>query len=404
MLSKTRSFIDQNSEKIFFFLTFFTINICDFVKNIYFIFAIGLLFLIYSIRNNISFTKEKLIYIFSIILIIIFSVFNNSAYSILSTVTIKTVIFFLIMILVSFINKFDDSYIKYEMIFGYIHVIATYLFLIFPSLYKPFANAVYGYFPVGTDNGMIGYTAGLSSHYSANALYITFCLLATLYFVNKYKEKKSYKILFLLALGALFLTTKRAHLLFSIISILTAVILKYRKNLKSIFKNILKKMPKYLIASLIILLILYLLFPDIINSFISRLDDGTSGRTAYWEKAFEWFLTSPLLGIGWLQFGFKYRPFINGNVMNVHNVYIQVLCECGIIGLLIFLLIIFIPLKNTIINYLKNKNEEINYYVLICQIFFILYCLTGNCIYDNTLLFYAIVSGLAMASFNINKK
>lgn len=60
----------------------------------------------------------------------------------------------------------------------------------------------------------------------------------------------------------------------------------------------------------------------------------TSGRFALWKKALELFEENPVFGIGWKQ-------FVNNNTYkhNVHNTYLQWLCESGIVGfVLLFLL------------------------------------------------------------------
>lgn len=86
--------------------------------------------------------------------------------------------------------------------------------------------------------------------------------------------------------------------------------------------------------------------------------DITGGRFALWAAAWELFKEKPLLGIGWEQ-------FINFNTYgyDVHNTYLQWLCETGIVGfLLIFIPIIFlflISLKDTLQLIKKQDNEEL---------------------------------------------
>ena len=63
--------------------------------------------------------------------------------------------------------------------------------------------------------------------------------------------------------------------------------------------------------------------------------DVTGGRFALWEKAWVLFKENSLLGIGWEQ-------FINNNLYrhDVHNTYLQWLCETGIVGFIL----IFVPM------------------------------------------------------------
>lgn len=59
-----------------------------------------------------------------------------------------------------------------------------------------------------------------------------------------------------------------------------------------------------------------------------------NGRIALWKAALEMFRESPLFGIGWRQF--SARNDIQGlEGVNVHNDYLQWLCETGIVGFLL---------------------------------------------------------------------
>lgn len=66
----------------------------------------------------------------------------------------------------------------------------------------------------------------------------------------------------------------------------------------------------------------------------------TSGRIGLWRTAWELFVEKPITGIGWARFADHvtvHNDIINSTLENVHNNYLQVLCETGIIG---FILII----------------------------------------------------------------
>ena len=64
--------------------------------------------------------------------------------------------------------------------------------------------------------------------------------------------------------------------------------------------------------------------------------DFTSGRTGLYALAIEGFRSAPLFGIGFDQFYTLVNPLltdIEGNVMqDAHNIYLQMLCETGIVG------------------------------------------------------------------------
>ena len=64
--------------------------------------------------------------------------------------------------------------------------------------------------------------------------------------------------------------------------------------------------------------------------------DFTSGRTGLYALAIEGFRSAPVFGIGFDQFYTLVNPLltdIEGNVMqDAHNIYLQMLCETGIVG------------------------------------------------------------------------
>ena len=71
-----------------------------------------------------------------------------------------------------------------------------------------------------------------------------------------------------------------------------------------------------------------------------------------------------------------------------HNVYIQVLCEMGIIGFVLYTGAIILLLKYTIkaLKYFSKTQEyQYKYAAMLSfcfQIFYLLYSLSGNCLYD----------------------
>lgn len=74
-------------------------------------------------------------------------------------------------------------------------------------------------------------------------------------------------------------------------------------------------------------------------------EGGDNGRYVLWERAFSVFCESPLFGNG-------LGHMVSSYGKATHNTYLQLLCETGIIGSLLFISVIFIILKK-----LKNCNE-----------------------------------------------
>ena len=89
--------------------------------------------------------------------------------------------------------------------------------------------------------------------------------------------------------------------------------------------------------------------------------------------------------------------------LNAHNVYIQLLCETGIMGFLIalkgamnILRRTFYFLDKSVRDLMGNKLKTIVFFSLAMQIFFWLYSITGNCLYDTMFSFYSIAVGMIM--------
>ena len=79
-----------------------------------------------------------------------------------------------------------------------------------------------------------------------------------------------------------------------------------------------------------------------------------------------------------------------GNALNVHNIYIQLLCECGIIGFIAFVLFFLWNIVSAIKKLRRvaltpdcdSKIRIILTFSVMYQVFFLMYGLTGNPLYD----------------------
>jgi len=71
-----------------------------------------------------------------------------------------------------------------------------------------------------------------------------------------------------------------------------------------------------------------------------KLDDSNKLRLAIWDAGWRMFLDHPILGVGAGQFPTAYGTVYSGRYhtawMNPHNLLLQVTCELGLVGLVIF--------------------------------------------------------------------
>lgn len=182
---------------------------------------------------------------------------------------------------------------------------------------------------------------------------------------------------------------------------------------------------KILLASAVGLIVLYLLSFSVpeISAIFERFshigsDEESNTRFMMWALALKNFKENPLIGIGWngykYQFyHFLYNPAVRAEryaYLNAHNVYLQLLCETGILGFLIFMsgaIELFVRtlklLKKNIRDSFSIGSKGTIFFVLTMQIFFWLYSLTGNCLYDTMFGFYSVSIGFVLG-YLVQKK
>lgn len=226
------------------------------------------------------------------------------------------------------------------------------------------------------------YQAGVNSMYLAMGIGAAFILL-------QFERKMVYIPFIAIDMLCILFSGKRAHIIFSIISVLVVsyIISSRKKKVIAIIK--------ILIATTLLIILAYIFIPSA-NYFFKHLfnseDDISNGRIKIYLSAIDMFKEHPFFGIGWEQFRYSYIRYID-----VHNIYLQLLCETGILGTVFFMWFFMSSLAITI-KYLKvnKKNISVNNkkslsFSLYCQLFFLLYGLTGNGLYDYYVYFFYIL-------------
>ena len=288
-----------------------------------------------------------------------------------------------------------------QMVTGfYYYIFPNKLFSLGTSLFK--LNDTW--FMKFSDYISAGYFMGLSTHYSTSGMYMAMGFISfSAAFLESFEFRKVRNskgvvlngVISLLFLIALILTQKRGQLLFAVISFGILYFVGFVRG------NISKRLIRvFIIIFLSILAFIALLriplFANAIVRFMIKgsIDDVSSGRiSSLWEPAFNAFLSNPLFGIGWRQFRWIYpmMQYPYGLVNNdCHNIFIQVLCENGLLlGIPIFVLILYIYIKTwkALIYAKKHLTEYIGIWQTLLvsfgyQTFFILYGTTGNPLYD----------------------
>lgn len=301
-----------------------------------------------------------------------------------------------------------------------INVFFTLFFFLFPQYYHIIID-IYGSAPIGTSLGTAGYRAGISNHYSQNGIFISlfFMLIMVLiisgFSVNKkIRDNVKYIVIAGLAFAALLLTGKRGVLIFCICSIIFTYLLCSRKKLG--------KLVKIFIIAIVAVGILQMLsevIPEIGYTFerfqLVGEDTASQERFAMWELAIQKFKNHPIIGNGFWSFKDFYHDnlsqYYHSSVqgydrLNAHNVYLQLLCENGIVGEVIYLSAVGLMLAKTIKlirNMYQFDSMELRFaalFSLCIQIFYCIYSVSGNCLYDVVFYFYALAMAITLALSN----
>lgn len=295
-------------------------------------------------------------------------------------------------------SKWFDTFVKTAKFCGLCYVLVTLVMFIIPSL-GSIQYSLWGYYPNGTENGVYPCRAGLAANYSANGIYIALTLIIYVMSIISHTNLKKHILKMdvfwlILSAAALLFTTKRAHLLFAV-SALVICFLIIRKG------NALGRFTKALgmgILAVSLLSVISYFVPALMSTFdrfFNQTGDISTGRYVLWEYALNEFHKNPILGIGWFGFRFQQLDFTyTAGYYDVHCIYIQLLCEVGVIGLI---LVVFAMLSSWIKNIilLKKRSEkmpEFCYSALMVslgvQTFMIIYGITGNVLYDRCFIIY----------------
>ena len=318
---------------------------------------------------------------------------------------------FTLCVLVFFVCTYNAEWAKTApvilLLIGLPNLIATILFYVNSGLYETFIAATYKEYQNGTFDGQYGYRAALAGHYSHNGTYLAMVMIILFCILFCVKMKKMNKIITvaacLAAIYAIFLTTKRAHLMFGGAAVITIYYIANRESMS-------KKMTRSLLIAGAIAVsggMIVEMVPAISQTLDRLSKAGTDGASQYrfimWEYALGHVYEKPFFGHGW--FGFTFNPDtakIPGSVNGTHNVYVQLFYDVGIIGFLVFVSTILVMFIMTLRSLIAIKKADSDYLLAISislaiQLFFILYGFTGNFLYDSTFLFYSIAVAISFA-------
>lgn len=303
---------------------------------------------------------------------------------------------------------------KIILFFAVFYAISVWIQILLPSFYEVFLR----FMSESSRQNILGgaesgyYFTGFASNAGFTAGYII-CGIIILSTKNKnIAAKKSTKIsLLLLLFLSLFMTGRRAHTIFLLAALAGIYVFPYKK------RKFFRRMGA-VIASLVLLLLVLVLFQDFLMRipFFSRMNwtignlatdvDISSGRSDLYDHAWKLFLANPWFGIGWGNFHYTTIGTVTVNTaMEAHNVYLQLLCEIGILGSLLVMIPIVSMFIQTLLGIRKLRTEDkeawfpLLSYSLAYQVFFLLYGLTGNPFFEPIFLMMYFFSGTITTAY-----
>lgn len=338
-------------------------------------------------------TKLTLFYLLSWMSLVVVLFFNNQNFANqkygYEIIFICTVLFSLAL--------FNRDYwiepaIKIMLIIGGFYAAITLMSFISSGFYNSIVHPIIASLNDTSHMGKSSYYSdGFTAHYSFNGIYLAMATCTSIGLIipsvngERVKNKwLKYPVVVLMFI-ALLLTNKRAHVIFTFAGALVAY---YAYNSDKHLKRFVRVIG-IIFGVLIVGYLLYTLMPGGIEFFnrfreFADSDDVSNGRYEMWQIALVFGKGNVLTGSGWWS-------FMNYYGAHVHNIYIQLFVETGIIGTVIFGLYFFTAYVKNILTLKDSRKKKIilgysaDKYLtlsLIYQTFFVLYGITGTCLYE----------------------
>lgn len=331
---------------------------------------------------------------------------NLYSYNFEKSYVFQFIVFVMLLAAPLFTHSFEIvlKWMKYLAIFGAIGVAVQYFL---PNIHKSIISLFFSGEGVRYISGYAnrGYYSGFFHQVGDTAFYVSAGIIS---FIFQEKKKRIDHFMIFILFVSLILLGKRSLLLFLIGAMMITYILNGSKN-SSLSRS------SIVVFSLICLFFslkaMTQMFGDIklfekLAYTIAYIETGDmdglmqeSGRLHLTELAKQLLEQNPIFGIGWAQFSkISGELYASGIGTSVHNIYLQLLCETGYVGLSAFLLGVFSALRYTLKVRKRLKKlgfKSSSYYGRLWsvsftgQILFLTFGFVENPLYNaNCLLFY----------------
>lgn len=338
--------------------------------RIYFILIFGFIQFFIMIKNGkIKYIKSK-----SLFFLLIFCIYTiiSLFYSLDRVQTLKFIAVYIsitLMIINSYEEEFNFDALKIIETFCKIVSISIIVNMFIPQLFSKYLYFLIdgGASAIPRLNGEINahIFSGIVGEKGEAAYLMVLAIIISLSNIvptkNKEPVKKSEYVWLIIYLIALILPAKR--MLFAIGILICVFFILFWTNSKKRFWYVILGIIVGILGIFIALKVPAL--NTLINRFLSYSEDTTgNGRIYLWEKAIEMYNKKPLLGYGYGTYNTytKYSGVILSSTGEwnayAHNIYYQMLGEIGIVGVILFTIMLLDTISHSIKLYCFRKKME----------------------------------------------
>ena len=391
----------------------------------YLIMTICAFFLVVKYRTCISLSRYGIWFWLLIIPCVLFTLAPNSNKAEHTTIAImiSMAVFGVMAVLYTTDRQEINRFFKWVNLVAVVISLYVIIIKLYPNVYWDFIYPKLGPYVQEMANNQMrkgyGVPIGGSSTYADYVIIIPlFYFFASLFFDNQRKSISSLSFIkIIIFFVAILFENRKSEIIAFVITILCLYImsLDVRKG-----KAFIKKIICLLMVMLFVILALMILHKTghltRYDDFFQKLtykninsQDYSGGRLALWDQAWNLFKENPILGIGWEQ-------FMTQNKYNhdVHNTYLQWLCETGVVGfILIFtpMIHIFLITFRNVRKMMRHKISEQSDNLIIgvvglgMQLFFLLVNIIDPAFYHlNFFCFFCITIILSESSFKFHRQ
>jgi O-antigen ligase len=188
-------------------------------------------------------------------------------------------------------------------------------------------------------------------------------------YINKKNKARYFGMLFIMFLALLFTFSRGAYvgffISFTAILIFSVWYFKIRLN---------KKIVISISIGFVIIFLIFLnsVFGSRLLSSFTLSDVSNAGRIGIWETSLGVFKDAPFWGVGLGNLPIFFDPVASvKSPINAHNTYLDIASELGLVGLIIFFIIIFYTFKN--LSFKKDKFNFLRFGVLWSLLWFLVH-------------------------------